>query len=62
VKSTFSEHATSIDEGAIGDDSRQMVDRFEVDLIDRHPEWSVILAGTNDVFGRIVRKQAWKHL
>jgi hypothetical protein len=24
--------------------------------------WVVVLAGVNDVFGRIVRKQVWKYL
>jgi hypothetical protein len=47
VGSTVAEHPTWVDTGLIGDDSGQMVDRFEVDD-DRHPEMVVILAGTND--------------
>ena len=31
------------------DDSGQMVDRFQQDVVDRHPEMVVILAGTNAV-------------
>ena len=45
MRSTFSEDATSIDSGVIGDDSGQMVDRFAQDLVDRHPEMS-LSAGT----------------
>jgi hypothetical protein len=33
----------------LGEDSSQMVDRFEVDVIDWHPVMVVILAGANDV-------------
>jgi hypothetical protein len=36
VGSIFSEHATWIDAGVIGDDSGQVVDRFAVDVIDRY--------------------------
>ena len=49
MRSTFSHRATGIDTGVTGDYSGQMVNRFEVDVIDRHtgdgrhpgsaPEW-----------------------
>jgi hypothetical protein len=45
---SIKEHHTWIDVGVIGDDSDQMVDHFEVDVIDRHPELVVMLAGLND--------------
>jgi hypothetical protein len=41
------EHATWIDAGVIGSDSGLMVNRFGVDVIDRHPEIVIILAGCN---------------
>jgi hypothetical protein len=38
----------------IGDDSGQMVDRFEVDVIDRHSEMVGVLTGIDDVYPDLV--------
>lgn len=49
----FATHPTWIDAGVVGNDSGQMVDRFQADVIAGH-QWQgaqvVILAGTNDVY------------
>ena len=45
--------------GVIGDDSGQMVDRSEVDVVDRHPETIVVLAGINDVSSDLSPAWAW---
>jgi acyl-CoA thioesterase I len=46
----FAEYPQWTDQGIIGNDSGEMVDRFQADVIDRHPDVVVILAGTNDVY------------
>jgi lysophospholipase L1-like esterase len=46
----FTQHPTWIDAGVVGDDSGQMVDRFQTDVVDKHPDVVVILAGTNDTY------------
>jgi lysophospholipase L1-like esterase len=43
-------NTTWIDAGVVGDDSGQMVDRFQAQVIDQHPDMVVILAGTNDLY------------
>jgi lysophospholipase L1-like esterase len=49
----FATHPKWIDAGAVGNDSGQMVDRFQADVVQGH-QWQgaqvVILAGTNDVY------------
>jgi lysophospholipase L1-like esterase len=46
----FAQHPNWIDAGDVGDDSGQMVDRFQSQVVDQHPDVVVILAGTNDVY------------
>ena len=40
------QRATLDQRRVIGDDSDQMVDRFQLDVVDRHPEMVVILAAS----------------
>jgi acyl-CoA thioesterase I len=46
----FSEFPQWTDKGIVGNDSGQMVDRFQSDVVDLRPDIVVILAGTNDVY------------
>jgi hypothetical protein len=46
----LSHHAAWIDAGVTGDESGQMVDRFQQTVIDRHPQMVATLAGTDDVY------------
>lgn len=46
----FSLYPNWSDAGIVGNDSGQMVDRFQSDVIDKHPDVVAILAGTNDVY------------
>jgi lysophospholipase L1-like esterase len=50
ASTAFAQHPTWTDAGVVGDDSGQMVDRFQTQVIDKHPDVVVILAGTNDVY------------
>lgn len=47
----FAQHPEWTDAGVIGNDSGQAVDRFQTDVIDRHPDVVLINIGTNDVYG-----------
>ncbi len=47
-RGTFSEQAAWIDAEATGNDSGQLVDRFQQSLVDRHRAIVVILAGIKD--------------
>jgi lysophospholipase L1-like esterase len=46
----FAEFPQWTDKGIVGNDSGEMVDRFQTDVVDLHPDIVVILAGTNDVY------------
>jgi lysophospholipase L1-like esterase len=46
----FAEHPTWNDQGLVGQNSYQMMSRFEDDVVSQNPQVVVILAGTNDVY------------
>jgi lysophospholipase L1-like esterase len=46
----FAEHPNWIDKGISGQNSSQVLARFQTDVIDLHPEIVNILVGTNDVY------------
>jgi lysophospholipase L1-like esterase len=46
----FAEHPNWIDEGVSGQNSSQVLARFQADVIDLHPQIVHILVGTNDVY------------
>jgi lysophospholipase L1-like esterase len=46
----FAEHPTWNDQGIVGQNSYQLRYRFQVDVIDPHPDMVHILTGTNDVY------------
>jgi lysophospholipase L1-like esterase len=46
----FAEHPNWIDQGIGGQNSNQILARFQMDVIDLHPEIVHILIGTNDVY------------
>lgn len=47
---SFTQHTNWINEGIIGQNSNQVLARFQSDVIDLHPDIVVILVGTNDVY------------
>ena len=47
---TFNSHTTWINEGIVGENSNQLLDRFSFDVIRHHPAILVLLTGTNDVY------------
>jgi len=47
---TFTSHATWINEGIVGENSNQLRARFKADVVTFHPQMVVILTGTNDVY------------
>ena len=47
---TFVAHSNWVDVGIIGQTSGQMDDRFETDVVAKHPAMVAILAGTNDTY------------
>jgi lysophospholipase L1-like esterase len=46
----FAEHPNWVDKGISGQNSAQVLARFQTDVIDLHPEIVHILVGTNDVY------------
>jgi hypothetical protein len=46
----FSEHPTWSDQGVTGQNSYQLLLRFQADFVSQHPQIVQILTGTNDVF------------
>lgn len=46
----FKQRPTWTDAGVIGNDSGRMIQRFQAQVINAHPDVVVILAGTNDVY------------
>lgn len=46
----FAEHPNWVDQGISGQNSSQVLGRFQTDVIDLHPEIVHILVGTNDVY------------
>jgi lysophospholipase L1-like esterase len=46
----FAEHPNWVDKGISGQNSNQLLARFQTDVIDLHPEIVHILIGTNDVY------------
>jgi len=46
----FSQHSTWIDAGVVGDNTNQILARFQSQVIDAKPDVVVILGGTNDVY------------
>ena len=46
----FAEHPNWIDKGVSGQNSSQVLARFQTDVIDLHPQIVHILVGTNDVY------------
>jgi lysophospholipase L1-like esterase len=50
ASTAFAQHPAWIDAGVVGDDSGQMVDRFQTQVVDQRPAVVVILAGTNDTY------------
>jgi lysophospholipase L1-like esterase len=46
----FAEHPNWVDKGIGGQNSNQLLARFQTDVIDLHPEIVHILIGTNDVY------------
>ena len=46
----FAEHPNWVDKGISGQNSSQVLARFQTDVIDLHPEIVHILIGTNDVY------------
>jgi lysophospholipase L1-like esterase len=46
----FAKHPNWIDKGISGQNSAQVLARFQTDVIDLHPEIVHILVGTNDVY------------
>jgi lysophospholipase L1-like esterase len=46
----FAEHPNWVDKGVSGQNSAQVLARFQTDVIDLHPEIVHILVGTNDVY------------
>jgi lysophospholipase L1-like esterase len=46
----FAQHATWNDQGIIGQNSYQLLQRFQDDVVSQHPDVVHILTGTNDVY------------
>jgi lysophospholipase L1-like esterase len=46
----FATHTTWSDQGVVGQNSNQLLLRFQVDVVSQHPQIVHILTGTNDVY------------
>jgi lysophospholipase L1-like esterase len=46
----FAQHPEWDDQGLVGQNSLQLVDRFQADVVSQHPDIVAILTGTNDVY------------
>jgi lysophospholipase L1-like esterase len=46
----FAQHPNWIAKGIVGQNSNQILARFQTDVIDQHPDVVHILAGTNDIY------------
>jgi lysophospholipase L1-like esterase len=47
---SFTQHTNWINKGVVGNNSNQVLARFQTDVIDLYPDIVVILVGTNDVY------------